>query len=1018
MTHSSLGAYPDAASALAGNRLSSHYRLDLNGTWKFHLAESPLRTPADFHAVGFDDDAWDSITVPGNWQLLGFPDSPIYTNIKYPFPPNPPFVPEHNPTGCYRRTFSIPAEWQRRRVFLVLESADSACRVYINGREVGYSQDSRLPAEFEVTDFLSADDNIVAVTVLRYCDGTYLEDQDYWQMSGLQRDVYLYSKPPVFLVDYTVRTEFPDGFDSANLVIKASISGADTPSEYQIEAQLYDAQGKPVFTAPLTGVPADSTPMYMSKGDERGAAKFNQRVDSPCLWSAETPYLYTLVLSLLDSEEREIDFESVKVGFRQVEIKDRVVLLNGKRLVVRGVNRHEHHPVRGRAVTDEDMVADILAMKRLNFNAVRTCHYPNHPRWYELCDKYGLHVVDEANLETHGLDARLSISPEWASAYLDRAVRMVLRDKNHACILFWSLGNESYYGPNHAAMAAWIRQYDPTRPVQYESGNAGPNITDIMVPMYPLVEWIRQVMAQGDEKRPMILCEYAYSKGNANGNVKKYWDLVDAEPSFQGGFVWDWADKALVRRLTDGSKAWAFGGEFGCGTDYPALGEDPTMVLNGVVSPDLVPHPGAFELKNVQAPISISAGQLDASEGRIHLWNKHAFTDLLEYELAWELTEEGVVLQEGVLPCPPVAPEQTVVVQLPITPQSIVNPNKEYWLNVQCRLASETFWAEAGHVVAWSQFAVNTPNVEDFGAVVELPKLNLEQTESGFRVTSAGFSLEFGAEEGTVTRYEVGGRNLIEAGPTQVFHRASTDNDYAINNKESYREDWRRVGLNSLIRRVTDVECFKDDDGTVVFEVIAESTGTLPEYIIQSRTVYTVRGDGDVSVEMEAVIPDSMPPIARIGMEMILSPALTNLQWYGRGPFESYPDRKESALIGLYSGLVSEQIYPFIRPCESGGKEDVRWAALLDEDGAGLLVYGCPTIHLDASNFAINDLEEAEHYYDLKPREQVYVHIDGWHMGLGGDDGWTKNVHSEYLVNPGLYVYKWGWNAVPQAQEL
>ncbi|HOS42617.1 MAG TPA: glycoside hydrolase family 2 TIM barrel-domain containing protein, partial [Armatimonadota bacterium] len=495
LTHVPLGAYPDAETARRADRRASPYVLSLNGVWKFHLVDSPLRVPAGFAEDDFDVAGWDDLPVPSNWQLFDYPDRPIYTNWHYPFPPNPPFVPAHNPTGCYRRAFTLPERWAGRETFLVLESVDSACYVWVNGTEVGYSQDSRLPAEFNITPYLRPGENTVAVQVMRYCDGTYLEDQDYWQMSGIQRDVFLYSKPAAHLRDFTVRTTFDADYRDATLYVAAYLSEVPDLEQYRVSVMLYDADGEPVFAEPiLTPVKAHS-PMYGGLADERGCAKLEQRVAAPRQWSAETPYLYTLVLALLDADGNALDFESSRVGFRQLEITDRMVRINGRRLVVRGVDRHEHHPERGRALTDEDMRREIIQMKRLNFNAVRTSHYPDHPRFYDLCDEYGIYVVDEANLETHGVEAQLSKDPAWALAYLQRAVRMALRDKNHPSVCFWSLGNESYYGPHHAAMAAWLRLYDPTRPVQYESGYPGPAVSDILVPMYGRIPWLHEVLA-------------------------------------------------------------------------------------------------------------------------------------------------------------------------------------------------------------------------------------------------------------------------------------------------------------------------------------------------------------------------------------------------------------------------------------------------------------------------------------------------------------------------------------------
>ncbi len=475
--HVLMGAYPDAATALSCNRQSSSYVRSLNGVWKFHLATCPEKAPQGFFAENYDASNWANITVPGNWQLQGYDDIPIYTNVAYPFPPNPPFVPNENPTGCYRMKFTIEPTWQGRKILLVFESVDSAFYLWINGQEAGYSQDSRLPAEFDITSFVRAGENTLAVQVMRYSDGTYLEDQDMWLLSGIQRDVILYSKPQISLQDFTVRTLLDNRYEDAVLHIEAQISRGTIPSTYSLEAKLYDADGNPVLANPAIAHFNDR--MLHQTGIKMGWAVISQPVVNPQKWTAETPYRYRLVLTLCDAQGAAIDYESCRVGFRQIEIKDSIILVNGKRLVLRGVDRHEHHPERGRALTQNDMLAEIKLMKQLNFNAVRTSHYPDHPFWYELCDEYGIYLIDETNLETHGVWDDLSNDPLWLHAYMERATRMVLRDKNHPSVLFWSLGNESGCGTNHAAMAAWIRSYDPTRLVHYESGHTGPQISDV-----------------------------------------------------------------------------------------------------------------------------------------------------------------------------------------------------------------------------------------------------------------------------------------------------------------------------------------------------------------------------------------------------------------------------------------------------------------------------------------------------------------------------------------------------------
>ncbi|HEY3281964.1 MAG TPA: glycoside hydrolase family 2 TIM barrel-domain containing protein [Armatimonadota bacterium] len=1035
--HAPWGAYPSAEEALRGERGSSPYRLSLNGSWRFALAESPEAAPEGFWAPEFDDSGWDAIPVPSNWQLLGYWDKPIYTNIVYPIPPDPPFVPEANPTGCHRRTFELPPEWEGREVFLTFESADSDLTVWVNGVEVGYSQDSRLPAEFRVTPHLRPGVNVVAARVLRYCAGTYLEDQDYWQISGLQREVTLTAKPEVHLRDYCVRSRFDAQYRDAELEVRAYTNHHPEMTRYTVEAALFDAEGAPVLAAPLVGEVKGRTPMYGGATDEKGCARMTGTVSAPRQWSAEDPYLYTLVFALRDGEGRAVDFESCRVGFRQVEIRDRRILLNGRRLVVRGVDRHEHSPEHGRAVTEEEMVADILRMKQLNFNAVRTSHYPNGSRWYDLCDQYGLYLVDETNLETHGVEGDLSRDPEWASAYLARASRMVQRDRNHPSVLFWSLGNESFTGPHHAAMAAWIRQFDPTRPVQYESGNPGPDVTDIMVPMYPGLDWAREVMADPNETRPMVMCEYAYAKGNATGNFRKFWDLVNTEPSFQGGFIWDWADKALSFTLPDGRRVWGYGGDLGCGTDYEAIGECPSMVLNGIVAPDLTLHPGAWEVKQVQAPVAFTATPEGLAQGRVTAMNRYQFTNLDSLRLSWSVYAGATLSQSGQMPFPSVAPEEEGEVVLPLEVPEALVAGTECWLNLSAELAADTPWAPAGHQVTWDQFPLPWVGTATPTPAGPAPALGLDISADALSMTGEGFELSFDRHTGLLRSWRAAGRDLILSGPKECFYRAPTDDDRKLGQDDSYEKEWQSAGLDRLKRQVQEVVAQRLAPDRVLVRVASVLTGMDEEHCIGCQVDYTLRGDGMVEVAMRASISPAMPRVPRIGLELRLHGNLEGLAWYGRGPWETYVDRKSAAMVGRYESTVTEQFEPlYLWPGECGGHEDTRWLALTDgadSSASGLMVQegvapkarhlgasleevGAQTspeataseralFHFDALHHRLEDLVRAEHVWELTPRPEVTLHLDGWHMGVGGDTGWTRSVHPEYLLQPGEYAF-------------
>jgi beta-galactosidase len=1003
--HVPLGAYPDAKTALTCDRTASPYVQSLNGNWKFHLAPSPGRVPDGFFREDFDVSGWDEITVPGNWQLQGFADKPIYTNVHYPFPRHPPLVPEQNPTGCYRTTFTLNSNWQGRDVLLLFESVDSAFYLWVNGQEVGYSQGSRLPAEFDITPYLRTGKNTLAAQVMRYCDGSYLEDQDMWLMSGIQRDVVLYSKPKICLLDFTVRTEFDDQYDDATLKIEAFITRVPGMAAYSVEAMLYDADGAPVFAEHVAAAVSDRTP-YRAE-TKTACAMIEQRVTAPHKWTAETPYLYRLVLTLKDPDGQPVDFESCRVGFRQVKVKDGVVLLNGKRLIVRGVNRHEHHPQRGRAVTDADMIRDIKLMKQLNFNAVRTSHYPNHPRWYDLCDEYGLFVIDEANIESHGVHGELSHDPTWAHAYMERATRLVLRDKNHPCVLFWSLGNESGTGPHHAAMAAWIRAYDPTRLVQYESGHPGPEISDVYCPMYPRLDRVRQVLADPAEKRPLIMCEYAYAKGNSTGNFFKYWDLVDEVPRFQGGCIWDWHDKALLHTNARGEEYWAYGGDFGGDFDYNQDNEDPQMCCNGIVGPDLSPHPGAYEVKKVQAPVAVSAAsERDVLEGRFTVWNKYHTLSLNHLDIRWELAADGVVIQSGNLAPLHLGPDQKGSLHIPFRPPGPPMPGAQYYFRISFTLADDTPWALKGHEVAWDQFRV--PLAVPPKPVMTLDSMpNLTQTSEDNCVTVEGadFRVVFDQAQGTIVEYIARGQDLINKGPMENFDRAPTDIDLMMGNPPANVHKWRAAGLDRLVRTVLSFEAAQLAPQVVQVCISARLCAADKRDGIDSEMVYRVYGNGEVLLKHKVSINKRLPFVPRVGLELILPGELEQLTWYGRGPHENYVDRKKGAAVGLYRSTVTDQFTPYVYPSECGGKEDVRWLTLTDQAGTGLMVVGLDKLHFDALYYTIRDLAAAGHPYELTRRDEVILHLDGWHMGVGGDDGWWSQVHEEFLIYPGEYHY-------------
>ena len=979
---------------------SGQTSLPLDGVWAFHLAPRPEAVPAGSELPVFADTAWARLPVPSNWEVHGHGE-PIYQNIAYPFVATDyPAGAADNPTGCYRTAFDLPAAWAGQRVFLEFGSVDSSFHCWVNGIEVGYSTDSKLPAHFDITRHLQPGRNHLAVRVYRWGSSSYLEKQDYWHLSGIQRSVRLIAKPAVHLRDWAHQVRFDAAVRDATVQVRAWISrpaGACTVEGsgwivqamargYSIAFSLRDGDGHEVATA-SSAVDVES-PMYGAGGggfhQEALSARAELAVPAARAWTAETPHLYTLAMELKDATGAVIDRENCRVGVRQLEIRDGIIRLNGQRLVFRGVNRHEYHPERGRAVTREDMREDILAMKRLNFNAVRTCHYPDADGWYDLCDELGMYVIDEANLETHGMGALASRDPVWATAYLERALRMCLRDRNHACVVAWSLGNESHVGPNHAAMANWLRVMDPSRPVQYESGFPGALVSDIMVPMYPTLDWVRQILADPAEKRPMVMCEYAYGKGNSTGNVKKFWDLIFQLPRFQGGFMWDWRDKPFTRRNIDGGVRW----DYGVSRFEPKDTE--RMCLNGIVGPDLVPHPGAWELAQAQSPVQLAI----AANGAVRVLNRHQFVDLSGFRLRWRVSDDGRTVSEGVLSCPALPPGGEQDVQVPL-PDAAIAPGAERTLSLAIERIAATPWAPAGQAI--TSFSTEIARGAVPAAII--PSGNLAW--AGSELSGAGFCLRVGAD-GLIGGLTVGGCELLTRPLAPCVSRASTDIDLAAGGG-GFAGQWSACGLDQAVWRDGRAEIVRIDQCRVLVRSrgVLAAPGKAP--VARVELDWTVHGSGDLVAALTITVDAAVETIPRIGLATGLAGADRRLRWLGRGPHENYPDRKESAGVSVYEAAVGDLLTPYIFPQECGLRSDVRWLALVDHAGIGLLAQGQPLLHASALPVRLEDLRDTGNLADLRRRDETSLHLDGYHMGLGGDTGWTRNVHPEFRLLPGTY---------------
>jgi len=1092
--HVPLMPYTDERTALAGDRSASPYFRLLNGDWKFKWAPNPASAPQGFHEADFDDAAWDTIAVPGNWQLQGY-DKPIYTNVQYPFPTDDlPRVPQDdNPIGSYRRDFTLPDDWEGRQVFILFEGVDSAFYLWVNGEPVGYSEDSRLPAEFNITPYVCPGENVLAVQVYRWSDGSYLEDQDFWRLSGIFRDVTLWAAPPVHVRDFRIRTDLDEAYRDAALRIRVKVHncGLQEVAGHLLQGMLYDAEGDPVFAEPI------SAKFNAGAGDEV-TVDLEQAVSNPQKWSDEHPYLYTLLISLKTLTGNVLEFESARVGFRQVEVKEGQIHVNGMPILIKGVNRHEHDPDTGHAVTVASMIQDIQLMKQFNINAVRTSHYPNDPRWYDLCDQYGLYIFDEANIESHGVWDRLTKDPQWITAFMERGIRMVERDKNHPCVLVWSLGNESGYGPNHAAMAGWIHDYDPTRLVHYHPAGDAPPI-DILGPMYPSVDRIIEMAQEEGETRPVVMCEYAHSMGNSTGNLKEYWQAIETHPRLQGGFIWDWVDQGIRQRTEEGEEWFAYGGDFG---DEP---NDGNFCINGLVSSDREPHPGMWEYKKILEPVRVEPVDLTAAVVRII--NRYRFSNLNKLDVSWKLLADDQVLQTGELPALDLAPGCSETVTIPLS-RLEPKPGVEYWLTLSFTLAHDALWAEAGHEVAWAQFrmpfdAPATPSLR----IADMPELQLVESAREVTVRGSDFSLVLSKGEGVITSFQYAGRELVRKGPQLNLWRAPTDNDANISGDQKMALRWRAAGLDRLQHQVEKVEADQvqpqvvrihvqsrsapaadaaapkrrsearqrlvesaqrlaaslDEDAIRALcshldvdyddlpgeggagklsalvasldhlgrvpdflevtyrwardswedvpqaarEVLLELSRIPPEQLLVSyyeggfdcEYAYTIYGSGDVVIETHVLPIGKLPPLPRVGLQMCLPGEYSTFRWYGRGPHETYADRKLGAQIGVYGGTVDDQYVPYVTPQENGSKTDVRWAALTNEHNIGLLVVGMPLLNVSAHHFTTEDLTQATHTYELKRREDITLNLDSRQSGLG-NASCGPGVLEQYLLEP------------------
>ncbi len=975
---------------LDANSISSAYKnsnslfyKNLNGNWKFNWVIKPSDRPKDFYKTSFNDSIWDEIKVPSNWELQGY-GTPIYTNFVYPFPANPPYIPnDYNPVGSYRQKFTISKEWKERRVVIHFGAVRSGFYCWVNGKKVGYSQGSKTPAEFDVTEYIKEGVNQLTVEVYRWTDGSYLEDQDFWRLSGIDRDVYLYSTPKTFIRDYFVKADldknYKNGILNVNIDLE-SIKGNEY-DQFKVKLEFLDENNKETFHP------------IISKVSENGKLVFNKKVIKPKRWTAETPNLYRLVLSLINSDGKIIEVISSKVGFRKIEIKNGQLLVNGKAIYVKGVNRHEHDELTGHVVTEESMIKDIILMKQNNINTVRTAHYPNDPKWYELCDEYGLYVINEANIESHGMGWEVkknTIAKDtiWLDAHLDRVKRMVERDKNHACIITWSLGNEAGDGINFQETYKWIKQYDDSRPVQYERAFENSH-TDIVAPMYATIPQIEDY-AKKEQSRPLIMCEYAHAMGNSVGNLQDYWDVIEKYDVLQGGCIWDWMDQGLLKTSVIGETFWAYGGDYG---DFP---NDNNFCINGLIQPDRTPNPSLYEVKKVYQNIKVKP--LDLLDGKISIENKYSFIDLNSVQGNWELKADGKALQKGIIKNLNLNPGEKKAFKIGIQKPKLEN-GTEYWLMISFSLKNKTNWAEKNHVLAWNQYKVPYKNNEkNIINPIKIFDVKYKENTKGITVFGETFSVLIGNKTGAIESIIYEEKQLVTKPLVPNFWRVPTDNDRG-NKMEKRLAVWKTASGNRL---VTEIKIHKVNKSSIQVFVKSKINSLDAKY----ETTYTIYGSGDIIVDNK-FIPGSkkLPEMPKFGMQMEMPKDFNQMKWYGRGPHETYWDRKTSGVVDVYSGLVEELDFEYIRPQENGNKTDVRWMTLQNSDGVGLLFSGMPLLSVSAWPYTQYDLENANHPFKIPNRNTITVNLDYKQMGVGGDNSWGAKTHEKYTLPANEYKY-------------
>ncbi len=976
--------------AKENNLAKTQNYLLLNGIWQFNYSETPELRPANFYKEDYDTSTWNTIKVPANWEIEGF-GIPIYVNTTYPFQKgklNPPDIPDgHNPVGSYKRTFTVPNNWNGKEIFIHLGAVKSAFYIWINGKKVGYSQGSKLPAEFNITKFIKPGKNTIALEVYRWSDGSYLECQDFWRISGIERDVYLYARPNVQLADYFAKAGLENNYTDGVLDLVVDLRNVDAKKQKGSVVIEITKNNQTVYAASKD---------YQIAPTSNTSLEFKKTIEKVKTWSAEVPELYQLNIIIKDKKGTVFEAISRTLGFRTSEVKNGQYLVNGKPILFKGVNRHEHNPDTGHVISRDDMLRDVKLFKEYNINAVRTCHYPNDSYFYELCDQYGIYVIDEANIESHGmgyaLHQTLANNPKWLKSHLERTERMVQRDKNHPSIIIWSLGNEAGNGYNFYETYLLAKKLDETRPVQYERAVFEWN-TDLFVPMYATPKEIENYATNDDFTKPLVQCEYAHAMGNSMGGFKEYWDLYEKYQKLQGGFIWDFVDQG-IRTVKNGRKIFAYGGDFG----PEGTPSDNNFLNNGLVQPDRKPNPHIHEVAHIHQDIKFYENNL--VNGLIDIKNWYFFRDLSNYKFNWEILENGYIVETGSISEMKIAPQTIKTIKIPF--ETKLKTGAEYFLNISAVLKQDEPLLKKGHVIAYNQFLLQEGT---FAVPAKSTKAVSYTTQDQIiNVTGEKFKLTFNQQTGTLTEYVFNNKNLLTKGPEVNFWRAPIDNDYGARTQNSYKA-WKDAGTSGSV--LTTVKQSSKNHLEIVF------TKDLFDGDAQIIVTYLVDGNGVVKVTNKLkAIKGKHTNFYKFGNKLVLPEDYKNISYYGKGPFEAYADRQHAAKFKVFEQTVSEQYFPYIRPQENGNKLDVRWASLTKADGSGIKFFSDTPFHFSALNYSEDDLSSGEnktqkHAGELDPREDVFINIDGFQQGLGSINSWGRLPLEHYQLPFQDYSYSY-----------